>query len=287
MSEILSSNKVNTVAETKLPRARAHFLNQAIQLEEQGVPTVINTAIYFSFFIFIAILLWTAFTSVNEVTITQGEVVPSGYIHDIQHLEGGIVSEIAVRNGDQVNPGDILIKFSEPVSQADYGQYHVRKASLTLTLKRLQAIEARRKPDFGDIGKQYPNLAAKEMASYYAQLESADSEIKVIKSQTDQKQSELLRQKNQVKALTREIALLQEQVEMREKLSAKRVVSQTDLLSTKSQLASAQSRLISVQDGIAVATMAIQETKNRRQEIINRQKKDIEFQTSELAGQIA
>ncbi len=268
-------------------RARAHYLDQAIQLEEHGVPEVIKTAIYFSLCLFIALFIWAAFTQVNEVSITRGEAVPNGYIHDIQHLEGGIVSEIAVRDGDQVNPGDLLVRFAEPVSQADYEQFHIRKATLTLTMARLQATQENRKPDFGETGRQYPNLAAKEMASYYAYRASLESELNVLESQTRQKQSELRRQRNQVQALQKEIALLQKQVDMREKLTAKHVVSQTDLLTTKSQLAGTQSQIRSVQDGISVATMALQEAKNRRQEIIDRHKKEIEFKAAEIAGQLA
>lgn len=274
-------------AVVNLPKARARFLAQAIQLEEQGVSGVIKAAIYFSLCLFIAIVFWASLTSVNEVTIARGEVVPSGYIHDIQHLEGGIVSEISVRNGDLVNPGDSLIKFSMPVSQADYDQLNIRKANLSLTLERLTAVEENRKPDFAELGKQYPSLSAKEMASYYAQITSVKSELELLKSQTRQRKSERLRQKNQVSALEKEIKLLQQQVAMREKLTAKHIVSQTDLLSTKSQLASVESQLRSVKDSVNVASLAIEEAKNRRHDIIAKQNKEVGFEVSEVAGQLA
>jgi HlyD family type I secretion membrane fusion protein len=270
-----------------LPRARARFLAQAIQLEEQGVSEIIKTAIYFSLFLFIAIVIWAAFTTVNEVTVAQGEVVPTGYIHDVQHLEGGIVSEIVVRNGDQVKPGDRLIRFAMPVSQADYEQLQVRKASLSLKLERIRAVEEVRKPDFSEFEKNYPDLADKEMASYYAQIASVSSELAVLKAQTNQRKSELLRQKNQVSALKREISLLQKQVDMREELARKHIVSKTDLLEKKSRLASIDSQMESVQDGIAVAKMALQEAKNRRQEILDQHKKENEFEAAEVAGQLA
>lgn len=277
----------NNQTSGKLPRARARFLAQAIQLEEEGVSGIIQAAIYFSLFLLIAIVIWADVTTVNEVTLARGEVVPAGYIHDIQHLEGGIVSEIAVRNGDQVKPGDLLIRFAEPVSLADLDQLQIKRASLSLNLERLLAIEENRKPDFGNTGRQYPDLATKEMASYYAQVASVNSELDVLKSQKRQKQSELHQQKNQVTALKKEIALLQKQVDMRAKLAVKHIVSQTDLLATKSQLASAESQLKSTQDGIAVASMALQETKNRRQEILAGHKKEVGFETAEVAGQLA
>ncbi|MCK5905539.1 MAG: hypothetical protein KAG86_09660, partial [Gammaproteobacteria bacterium] len=121
----------------QLPRARARFLAQAIQLEEEGISNIIKMTIYFSLFLFISIVIWTSFTTVNEMTTALGEAVPSGYIHDIEHLEGGIIRNIAVRNGDAVKQGDLLIKFAQPVSKADYEQLLVRKTTLLLTQERL------------------------------------------------------------------------------------------------------------------------------------------------------
>lgn len=271
----------------KPPRARARFLAQAIQLEEEGVSDIIKISIYFSMLLFLAIVIWAGFTSVNEVTIAKGEVVPNEYIYDIQHLEGGIVSKIAVRNGDKVQPGDLLIRFALPVSQADYEQLQIKKATLVLNLQRLVAIEKGRKPNFGSIGTQFPDLSAKEMASYYAQIASTETELNVLQTQISQRKSELVRQKNQVQALKKEIRLLQKQVDMREKLAVKHIVSQTDLLASKSQLASLESQLKSTQDGISVAKMALQEANNHRREIIASHRKEAEFEAVDVAGQLA
>lgn len=219
-------------------------------------------AIYFSMILFVATICWAALTKVNEITTAEGEAIPSGYIHDIQHLEGGIVSEIAVHNGDQVKPGDLLIRFALPVSQADYEQLQVRKTTLTLKMERLLAIEENRKPNFQNIGQLFADLSAKEMSSYHAQISSTDSEIAILKAQTSQRESELRRQK-------------------------KYIVSETDLLATQSKLASLQSQLKSVQDGIFVATMALTESKNRHLEILAGHKKDVELEITEVAGQLA
>ena len=283
----MTTSSVPSQSPKQLPRARARFLAQAIQLEEEGVSNIIKLAIYFSLFLFLAIIVWASVTEVNEMTIAEGEVVPSGYIHDIQHLEGGIISEIAVRNGDAVLKGDLLIKFAQPVSQADYEQLMVKKLALLLAQERLIAIKQNREPNFGQIAIQYPILASNELASYYAQLKSNNSEIDVLKAQSRQRQSELRKQKNQVISLKKERELLEKQVEMREKLAAKHVVSQTDLLATKSQLASVQSQLKAVVDGIYVASLAFDEAISHRKEIIDTRNKEIDFEVSEIASQLA
>ncbi len=270
-----------------LPRARARFLAQAIELEEEGSSSTIRNAIFFSFFLLFAVIVWMAVTEVNEMSVSRGEVVPAGYIHNIQHLEGGIVSEVAVHNGDSVKKGDLLVGFAPPATRSEYGQLTSRRATLILSLTRLHALEADKEPDFGELGKEYPELAKKQLESYQAQAANFKHELSVIKAQVNQKNSELSRQKNQIKTQKKEVGLLKEQVTMREKLATKHIVSETDLLSTKSSLASAESQLKSIQDGVTVARMALKEAKERRLETVSSQKKDLKLEAASVAGQLS
>ena len=155
-----------------IPRARARFLAQAIQLGEEGLSTTIRNAIFFSGFLLLASIIWMTVTEVSEMSVSRGEVVPAGYIYNIQHLEGGVVSEVAVHNGDSVKKGDLLVRFSLPATQSEYGRLSSRQASLKLSLERLRAIEIGQRPEFGDLGEKYPELASKQMDSYRAQVVS-------------------------------------------------------------------------------------------------------------------
>lgn len=270
-----------------LPRARSRFLAQAIELEEDGVSGIVRNAIFFSFFLLFAIIVWMVVTEVNEMSVSKGEVVPAGYIHNIQHLEGGIVSDVAIHNGDFVEKGDLLVGFSPPATQSEYGRLASRRGSLRLSLERLRALESDTKPDFGKLGLEYPNLAQKQLESYHAQVVSFKSALSVIDAQISQKSRELTRQKNQIKTQTKEVGLLKEQVVMRQELAAKHIVSETDLLLKKSTLASAESELKSIKDGVHVAKMALTEAKGRRVETISGQKRDLKLEAADVAGQLA
>ena len=115
-------NKVDNSREAAnssgLPRARARFLAQAIELEEEGVSDIVKSAVYVIMGMMVAVIIWMSVTRVSEVTVTSGEVVPVGYIHNIQHLEGGIVGNILVRDGDRVAQGDLLVQFAPPATQS-------------------------------------------------------------------------------------------------------------------------------------------------------------------------
>jgi len=270
-----------------LPRARARFLAQAIELEETGSLDVARNAVYFSFFLLFAIIIWMAVTNVNEMSVSRGEIVPVDYIHNIQHLEGGIVSEIAIHNGDFVEKGDLLISFSPPATLSEHGRLSSRRATSLLSLQRLKALEENKAPDFGKLGLEYPALAQKQLESYYAQVESSKKAASVLNAQINQKNSELTLQKNQIKTQKIEISLLRKQVEMRQELAAKHIVSETDLLLKKSTLAAARSKLKSIQDSAKIASMALAEAKERLAETTTRQQKDLKLEAADVAGKLA
>jgi len=270
-----------------VPRARARFLAQAIQLEEEGLSTTIRNAIFFSGFLLLASIIWMTVTDVSEMSVSRGEVVPAGYIYNIQHLEGGVVSEVAVHNGDSVKKGDLLVRFSLPATQSEYGRLSSRQASLKLSLERLHAIEIGKRPEFGDLGKKHPELANKQMESYRAQVASFESEQAVIDAQISQKSSELERQKNQIRSEQKEVALLVKQVEMRQKLADKFIVSESELLAKQSDLAAAQSQLKSIKDGVHTARIALKEAQEKKREVLSGQQKDLKLEASDVAAQLA
>lgn len=68
------------------------------QDEEWNYKLVIYPMIAFVVIFFI----WATFTSIDEVVKGEGKVVPSGQTKVLQHFEGGIISEIFVREGDSV-----------------------------------------------------------------------------------------------------------------------------------------------------------------------------------------
>jgi len=270
-----------------LPRARARFLAQAIQLEEAEPSVIIRFAVWFTVFILLAAVLWARSTHLSEVTVAPGEVVPAGLIHEVQHLEGGIVSEIAVRNGDRVQKGSLLLRFAPPASQSDYEQTLIRRGALKLESERLQAIIEKRQPDFGETGRQFPDLARKQRMIYQAQIASYESELRVIDAQVRQRTTELVRQQHQSESIRGEIYLLEEQVEIRTRLNNNQIVARTELLATQSKLAEAESERRTIDDSVIVANSALNEANQRRLEQLAGTNKEMELEAGRVASELA
>ncbi|RMG33104.1 MAG: HlyD family type I secretion periplasmic adaptor subunit [Gammaproteobacteria bacterium] len=282
-----NSTTLSSKALAGLPRARARFLAQAIQLEEQGPSSIVRGAILLALALLVAAVGWAWTTEVAEIAKTRGEVMPAGLIHDIQHLEGGIVSEILVRDGDRVSKGQLLLRFAPPATQSELEQARVRKASLQMEAERLEAMVEGRKPDIDPDSSPYPALARKQLTIYQAQLASHESEAAVLDAQIHQRETELKRQQAQAEAIEKELALLEEQVRIRSKGVNNQLVARTELLSTQTRLAETQRELRTVRDGIIVARSALDEARERRAELDTRFKKDIEIEAGKVLAQLA
>ncbi len=277
----------STSSSAGLPRARAHYLNQAIQLEESPPVGIINIAIAFTGVLLVALVFWAHLTQIKEVATTRGEVIPADLIYNIQHLEGGIVSEIHVRNGDYVNAGDTLLQFAPPATMSELKQMSVRYASLQLQKERLLALIEKREPEFGKTGIEYPDHAKQQKIIYQAQLNSQQQKISVINQQIEQKKSEKQRSLNQYSIMKQEVDLLEEQVDIRKGLNKTGVVARDELLTTQIQLTERLREYRQYLDNYAVAETTLAEVKQRRTDIEYQFIKDIQIEAGQIINELA
>ena len=100
-----------------------------------------STQLLFIFFcgIIIAAGYWAYVSKISVVSVAEGEVVPSGQIKTVQHLEGGIIKEILVQEGQRVKKDEKLMILESTSSQADVNEVQTRIDSLTIKTIRLEA----------------------------------------------------------------------------------------------------------------------------------------------------
>jgi len=273
--------------ESTLPRARAKYLTQSIALEEQGPSGIISSAVFLSLLLLIASIVWASITIVSETASAPGEVVPAGHSLSVQHLEGGLVKKLNVRDGDNVQKNDLLLTLDDTLLRSELEQVKVRKAVLGLQAERLAALLEQREPVFGSTSKHYVYLANKQRTIYLAQRKSHTREIEVVESQIRQKQQELIRQRNLVTSREKEILPLKEQLTMQRKLTDKKLAPKKELLIMQTRLAETESNLFQAKDSVVVATSALEEAMQRKLKLEAGFFKEIEIEAGKLATELA
>src|SRR3990167_8450871 len=91
--------------------------------------------------IFISVLfLWAFFSEIESAAIASGKIVVAGNRRVVQHLEGGIVSNIRVKNGDTVEKGQVLLKIDDTQSAAKFESEQGQVWRLLANEARLNAL---------------------------------------------------------------------------------------------------------------------------------------------------
>ncbi|EKO3906919.1 biotin/lipoyl-binding protein, partial [Vibrio fluvialis] len=82
---------------------------------------------------------WASWAQIDKVTVGQGKVVPSSQIQVVQNLEGGLVKQILVREGEQVKKGQQLLLIDDTRFRSDYREREQQVANLTASVLQLSA----------------------------------------------------------------------------------------------------------------------------------------------------
>ncbi|MBC7953731.1 MAG: HlyD family type I secretion periplasmic adaptor subunit [Rhodospirillaceae bacterium] len=237
-------------------------LAQAVQLEESGTAPLIRFTMVMASVACLAFVGWAAVTHIDEVAVTEGEVVPTGSVQTVQHLEGGLVEEVLVKEGELVDRDQALVRLSPAASLADLDQTRAREMTLLLKAERLRAFADNRQPDFS-FGKGYERLVADNLSIYQGQIQSRDSARSVTLSQIDQKRSDLHVLEGQQSALREQISSLSQVMGMKEELVNKGLISRVNYLDTKRELARVQGELSRTVGQSITARDALREMEQR------------------------
>jgi adhesin transport system membrane fusion protein len=89
--------------------------------------------------IIVVVCYWAYVSKIAVVSVAEGEVIPSGQIKTIQHLEGGIIKEILVQEGQRVKKDEKIMILESTSSQVDVNEVQTRIDLLTIKTIRLKA----------------------------------------------------------------------------------------------------------------------------------------------------
>jgi membrane fusion protein, adhesin transport system len=102
---------------------------------------LIGTSLYLFAGFIVLIIIWLSISQIDEVTSGMGKVVPFSQVQIIQNLEGGILKQILVKEGDVVKQGQILVKLDDTYFASSYREKYAQYLTLQTTAARLMAEE--------------------------------------------------------------------------------------------------------------------------------------------------
>ncbi|MEO5373770.1 MAG: HlyD family type I secretion periplasmic adaptor subunit [Alphaproteobacteria bacterium] len=217
---------------------QTRYLAQSIVLEETGTSLLVRLTILVVSVTVVIFIIWAALTSVQEVAVAFGQVVPRGSVQTVQHLEGGIVREVLVEEGQLVDAGQPLVRFDRAQVMADLDQNRARLAGLELRIERLRAFAEGRAPDFSFMTEPaFASLLEDQKTIHGTQVAALASSRSVLERTVDQRRSELRVVEEQQRTARQQVELVAAEVAMREELVAKGLASKITYYENKKELA--------------------------------------------------
>jgi HlyD family secretion protein len=123
----------------KLDAQAIEFAPGLLAIQESPPPKLPNAVILSVSALCALALLWALFGRLDIVAVAEGKLVPQSYVKIVQPAEAGIISEILVKEGDVVHPGQPLIRLDPTVTGADSQGLAEELALRGLTLRRIDA----------------------------------------------------------------------------------------------------------------------------------------------------
>jgi len=219
----------------------------------------------------VVFFLWSIIGRLDVVSFAVGSVVPSSQVKTVQHLEGGIVADILVREGDQVKAGQPLMELESTASGADVDELNVRMASMTADVARLTAEVAGQEyftfPD--GFAEAHPNVARQSQETFVGRQEQFRNDMDGQRSLVDQRKRERDEVFARLANSREKLVLLQEQVAISEELLKEDLTNRMLHLNLLKELANLKGKI--AEDGAVFARLdAAGEQERLRLEAIER-----------------
>jgi membrane fusion protein, adhesin transport system len=217
-------------------------------------------------------LLWAANFSLDQVTRGEGKVLAAVQNQIVQHLEGGIVDAVMVKEGQRVHKGDVLMRIKNQFTEVELSNAHTDVNTKQLTLARMEA-EVR-----GDthlvlpaaLAAASPDIAATEQAVFQSRKMQLRQETAILDDQTRGLQADLAQAQDRQNNLRAEEALIARQLVALERALVAEAISEHEVLDKKSDLQQLRTRIAETTNSMPKTKAELAEVQTRRHEVWTR-----------------
>lgn len=220
--------------------------------------------------------LWAHHSMLDEVTRGMGKVIPSHHVQVVQNLEGGIISEILVQEGDIVEHDQVLLRIDDTRFASSYREGQLKSSALQAKIARLSA-EAEGKTFRLPKGKARQELFRNEQALAASRQSELQANIDILNQQKEQKKREINEFKSKAQQLENSLALARKELNITEPLVKKGVMSEIELLRLQREVTHLRGELEAARLSIPRLQAAMKESDRKITEL------RINFRTTALA----
>jgi len=237
---------------------------------------------------------WSVMAPLAEAAIAPGTIKVEGNRRTVQHLEGGIVREILVRDGAKVKAGQLLVRLDDIQSDSTAEAQRAQRWAL-------MAQDARLVAEMGKPGEpvafppellESQNPRARDAVRgqrevYEARTASLKSQLQVLRARIEQQQAAIRGAQGQMVATRNQLRLIREEEVMRRGLVAQGLARLPDLLALQRAMAGLEGTLQELTGQIDRANATISESERQIQQVLDQRIQEVSTELREVRGRLA
>ncbi|KIV73324.1 MULTISPECIES: HlyD family type I secretion periplasmic adaptor subunit [Pseudomonadaceae] len=245
-----------SLADQPLPEVSKALVEDAPRVVRLTIWTLIGFTLFLG--------LWAHFAEIDEVTRGEGKAIPSSKLQKISNLEGGIISELFVHEGQVVEAGDPLLRLDATRFQSNVGETEADRVAMALRVERLSAeVEGRELVIPDELRQKAPGQAESEEALFRSRQQQLRDEVAGLEQQLVQKQQEQREFVSKQGQYRNSLELLRQEIAISEPLVAEGAISKVEVLRLKRSEVEVRGQLEATNLAIPRAESAIKEVEQK------------------------
>lgn len=318
-----SNNQKNTTSDTKPPQVAPQIYSSRRAAELDLIADIRTTIlvqsprggraiIWLTLLLFGLLIYWMYISEIDEITRGNGKVIPTSQIQMVQNLEGGILAEILVREGDIVKKDQLLMRLDQTRFSAPYQETRLKYLALLAKAARLRA-ESEGKATTGpdndpgetlsalrlgatpaaiampeEVQKENPEIALRERQLYLTRQEKLLTTMAILEEQQLQRRQELAELEEKLRESERTYAFLKKEIDLTRPLVAQGAVSQVEILRLEREASTKQGEIAGIKLALPRVRSKLSEAqkvmREERLNFTNTAKKELNEVEVELSG---
>lgn len=269
---------------------KKHYTHEDLEYMEslsaavlQKAPVKSKLILWIMLVVILWLILWASFAEVDELARGIGKVIPSKQVQIVQNLEGGIVSEILIDEGELVEAGQVLVRIDDTSFSSSYEENRLRYLELKAKSIRLEA-EASAKPFKVDkkTKAEMTDLILQEESLYYINKKQLSKKLNILKEQVAQRENELREAQAKEQQLKTTYQLIAKEVEITKPLVKSGLVSQVEYLQLSREAAATKGEL----DAVSLSIPRIQSTISEAKDKIEESRLEFQYKAKEELNKV-
>lgn len=232
-------------------------------------------------------LVWAYFSEVEEVSRGEGKVIPSRQVQVIQSLDGGIVAEILVKEGQTVEVGTPLIRIDQTRAVSSLRENQSQYYALLAKQSRLKALadDTPFNPP-PEVKKEAPEIYDQEYAFYLNSREELRSAVGIANDQMVQREKELLELQYKKESAERVYESTSKELTANKPLLASGAVSEIDILRLEREASRAKGEIDQTRAQISRTQSAIAESRRKINEVTQNFNSKVRYELNETTAKL-